>query len=129
MLRVSADVRRIRITGASDLEQIADAGQCQVDPWAISHGDGMYERLCRSLGAHMETSIDGMEPVPGDKDPSVLDRLLADIRDSGGELWAVTVTFNDAVHESLQEAAERARERVEITPRTRFLVLPASTPG
>ena len=128
MLRVAANVRRVRITGTSDLERIPDAGHCQVDPWAVSQGDGMYERLCRSLGAQMETAIDGLEPRPGDEDPSVLDRLLADIQSSGSELWAVTVTFRDAVHEPPRGEPNGTLEHVDITPRTRFLLLPATTP-
>ena len=129
MLRASADVRRVRITGPRDLNRVPDTGSWEVDPWTISQANGMYERLCRSLGAHLDAAVDGVPPRPGDEDPSMLKRVLADIRHSGCELWAVTVTFRDAVQESLKGSAERTRQAVQVMPRTRFLVLPAPPPA
>ncbi|HEX7078864.1 MAG TPA: hypothetical protein VF363_10600 [Candidatus Eisenbacteria bacterium] len=128
MLRISAAAKRVRITGVEDLLQLPPAGICAIDPWARSHSSEVFERLCRTLGAHLGTVIEDRRPDPEDGDPAVLDRLLQDIREEGYDLWAVNVAFGSTPS---GEPSAGGRDRVAPlppSPRTRFFVVPAARP-
>ena len=129
MLRLSAVVERVRITGAKDLCRIPPATLCALDPWAVPEANLLYDRLCRSLGAHLGTTIAGREPRPGDDDPAVFRALLEAIRDAGCDLWAGTVGFSPSVEGPSTDRSGPVDLRLETRLKTRFFLMPADLPS
>lgn len=128
MLRVSAATKRVRITGVEDLLHLPPAGICAIEPWARSHSSEVFERLCRTLGAHLGTVIENRRPDPEDGDPAILDRLLQDIREEGYDVWAVNVAFGSTPGGSPRAGGSDGVASLPPGPRTRFFVVPASRP-
>jgi hypothetical protein len=124
MVRLSAAIRRVRIAGAQDLRRVPGAGFHSLEPCDPQASNEVFERLCRTLGAHLGTRIEDRDPESSDREPEVLDRVLCDLRDAGCELWAVTVNFARPAESSLPRTA-KAERPAQLIPRTRFFITPA----
>lgn len=129
MLRVSARVNRVKITEARDLEGLRPAGECAVDPWAISRCREVFDRFCRSLGAHLGATVEDRAPRPEDGAPGLLDRVIDDIRAAGYEVWAVRLDLDPLADGSNPAGDAPPGPMRSGSARTRFFITPTRRRG
>ncbi|MGE5175368.1 MAG: hypothetical protein ACM3JJ_03255 [Hyphomicrobiales bacterium] len=129
MVRASALAHRIRIAAPEDLSDLEPPGHCLVDPWASSRFDvRRFELLCRTLGATLNTVVEGHEPLPEDGRPEILRRLLGALRDDGYDVWAVRMDLGSCATDTIGAEPEVPRPPIERRIQTRFFVTPATLP-